>query len=161
MPRRYGVFYVSFPYEGYIRVIFSGYKVRSVAFCKSKPKTPQEDRHPRLLENSLRQYFKGRKVSFSSFSLDWNQGTVFQGKVWKRARCIPYGKTRTYRQIAEAVGKPHAARAVGNALNANPFLILVPCHRVVSKGGLGGFKPGLSLKRALLRLEGSKTLFDT
>lgn len=161
MSRRLGVFYVSFRQKGYIRVIFSGCKVLSVTFCRSKPKTPQKYGRLRLLKNSLRRYFKGGKVSFSSFSLDWNQGTVFQRKVWKTARRIPYGKVRTYRQIAKAVGRPHAARAVGNALGANPFLILVPCHRVVSKGGLGGFKPGLSLKGALLRLEGSKTLFDT
>jgi len=74
--------------------------------------------------------------------------------VWKALRRIPAGQVRTYGQIARAIGKPNAARAVGNACGRNPIPIVVPCHRVVSSRGIGGFGLGLSLKRKLLALEG-------
>lgn len=141
-----------------MRVAFSGCRIQSVAFCKSKPRAFREDRYPRPLKNYLIRYFKGKKVSFSAFPLEWSGHTAFQKRVWKETRRVAYGKTRTYKQVAEALGKPKAARAVGNALNANPFLVLVPCHRVVSKSGLGGFRPGIYVKRALLKLEGSKNV---
>jgi AraC family transcriptional regulator of adaptative response/methylated-DNA-[protein]-cysteine methyltransferase len=79
------------------------------------------------------------------------RGTAFQQQVWRELVCIPRGETRTYREVAEAVGKPLAARAVGNACGSNPVAIVVPCHRVVaSDGGLGGFGWGLERKRVLL-----------
>jgi AraC family transcriptional regulator, regulatory protein of adaptative response / methylated-DNA-[protein]-cysteine methyltransferase len=79
------------------------------------------------------------------------RGTAFQQQVWRELVCIPRGETRTYREVAEAVGKPLAARAVGNACGSNPVAIVVPCHRVVaSDGGLGGFGWGLDRKRLLL-----------
>ncbi len=79
------------------------------------------------------------------------QGTAFQLQVWRELTQIPRGETRSYREVAEAVGKPHAARAVGNACGSNPVAIVVPCHRVVaSDGGLGGFGWGLDRKRVLL-----------
>ena len=81
--------------------------------------------------------------------------TPFQKAVWSAMREIPYGQTRSYRWIAEKVGKPRACRAVGNACGKNPLLIIHPCHRVVgSHGKLGGFSAGLDLKKALLGLEG-------
>jgi AraC family transcriptional regulator of adaptative response/methylated-DNA-[protein]-cysteine methyltransferase len=79
------------------------------------------------------------------------RGTAFQLQVWRELTRIPRGETRTYREVAESVGKPHAARAVGNACGSNPTAIVVPCHRVVaSDGGLGGFGWGLDRKRLLL-----------
>jgi AraC family transcriptional regulator of adaptative response/methylated-DNA-[protein]-cysteine methyltransferase len=79
------------------------------------------------------------------------RGTAFQQRVWRELTCIPRGETRSYREVAEAVGKPHGARAVGNACGSNPVPIVVPCHRVVaSDGGLGGFGLGLDRKRVLL-----------
>jgi AraC family transcriptional regulator of adaptative response/methylated-DNA-[protein]-cysteine methyltransferase len=79
------------------------------------------------------------------------QGTAFQLQVWRELTRIPRGETRSYREVAEAVGKPLAARAVGNACGSNPVAIVVPCHRVVaSDGGLGGFGWGLDRKRVLL-----------
>jgi AraC family transcriptional regulator of adaptative response/methylated-DNA-[protein]-cysteine methyltransferase len=78
-------------------------------------------------------------------------GTAFQLQVWRELTRIPRGETRSYREVAEAVGKPLAARAVGNACGNNPVAIVVPCHRVVaSDGGLGGFGLGLDAKRLLL-----------
>jgi methylated-DNA-[protein]-cysteine S-methyltransferase len=82
------------------------------------------------------------------------QGTAFQKKVWKAALSIPYGTTKTYGQIARQIGHPKASRAVGTALGKNPVCVVVPCHRVVSSTGLGGYAHGLSVKKQLLELEG-------
>jgi len=85
------------------------------------------------------------------------RGTVFQRKVWEALRRIPAGETRTYQQIARAVGAPAAVRAVGSACGANPVALLVPCHRAVrTDGGLGGYAWGLDRKRRLLDLERRK-----
>lgn len=81
------------------------------------------------------------------------RGTDFQEAVWSAAK-IPFGETRTYGEMAEAIGRSGSARAVGNALGANPAPLFVPCHRVVSKGGLGGFSRGRELKRRLLEMGG-------
>lgn len=75
---------------------------------------------------------------------------------------IPYGEVRSYGQIAVAIGKPHAARAVGNACNANKFPIIIPCHRVVASNGLGGYGYGSpAVKRALLKLENAPKIYWT
>ncbi|MFA4907951.1 MAG: MGMT family protein [archaeon] len=82
-------------------------------------------------------------------------GTDFQKKVWRATQRIPAGKVSTYARIAKAIGKPNAARAVGNALNANPYAPKVPCHRVVkSSGEIGGFASGTQKKKKLLEGEG-------
>jgi AraC family transcriptional regulator of adaptative response/methylated-DNA-[protein]-cysteine methyltransferase len=82
------------------------------------------------------------------------RGTVFQRRVWEELRRIPRGETRTYREIARAIGAPDAVRAVGSACGANPVALVVPCHRAVrTDGGLGGYAWGLSRKRRLLALE--------
>jgi len=99
-------------------------------------------------------YLNGLDADLSAVPIDPG-GTPFQRAVWAAARAIPPGETRTYRQIADAVGRPGAARAVGQALGANPVPLLVPCHRVLAAGGgLGGFSGGLGLKARLLALEG-------
>lgn len=82
--------------------------------------------------------------------------THFQELVYAHVRTIPRGQTRTYAQVATAIGRPRAVRAVGNALNRNPFAPEVPCHRVVrSDGSVGGFASGTKKKIALLRKEGA------
>ena len=82
------------------------------------------------------------------------RGTVFQRRVWDELRRIPRGETRTYREIAQAIGAPDAVRAVGSACGANPVALVVPCHRAVrTDGGLGGYAWGLSRKKKLLALE--------
>jgi O-6-methylguanine DNA methyltransferase len=81
-------------------------------------------------------------------------GTPFQRAVWQALRAIPRGATRTYAELARELGRPGAARAVGRAAGANPLPVLVPCHRLLASGGLGGFSGGLDTKRALLALEG-------
>jgi AraC family transcriptional regulator of adaptative response/methylated-DNA-[protein]-cysteine methyltransferase len=82
------------------------------------------------------------------------RGSTFQRRVWEQLRAIPRGETRTYRQLAEALGRPTAARAVARACATNPVSVVVPCHRVVrGDGGLGGYRWGLHRKKALLALE--------
>ncbi len=86
--------------------------------------------------------------------LDTSRGTPFQREVWKALLKIPCGETRTYGELAAAIGAPHAARAVGAACGANPIPVLVPCHRVLAANGkLGGFSAGLKWKRLLLERE--------
>jgi methylated-DNA-[protein]-cysteine S-methyltransferase len=107
------------------------------------------------LAQRLKTYFEGGRVEFAD-RLDLSSGTSFQRKVWETTRIIGYGETRSYLWIAKHMRRPRAARAVGQALGANPLPIIVPCHRVMaSDGGLGGFSGGLGVKRMLLRLEGS------
>jgi O-6-methylguanine DNA methyltransferase len=102
----------------------------------------------------LNEYFAGQRRVFS-VPLDL-RGTEFQQQCWRALLDIPYGETRTYRDIARAIGHPHAFRAVGMANNRNPIAIIVPCHRVIaSDGTLCGYGGGLDLKRKLLELEGA------
>ncbi len=85
----------------------------------------------------------------------WDHLTLFQQEVYRATRTIPMGETRSYQWVAERIGRPRAARAVGQALHHNPFAPMVPCHRVVrSDGTLGGYAGGLAKKRKLLRREG-------
>jgi O-6-methylguanine DNA methyltransferase len=87
--------------------------------------------------------------------LDLSNGTTFQQKVWNALRKIPTGKTKSYGEIARAIGKPRAVRAVGGACGANPIPVLVPCHRVLAANGkIGGFSGGLDWKRELLARDG-------
>lgn len=86
--------------------------------------------------------------------LDLACATPFQAKVWKELQRIPRGKTRSYAEVARAIGHPKAARAVGTACGANPIPLIIPCHRVIaSDGTLGGFSGGLDWKRRLLAIE--------
>jgi methylated-DNA-[protein]-cysteine S-methyltransferase len=104
----------------------------------------------------LNEYFAGTRRDFT-FSLDI-RGTPFQVQCWQALIAIPYGETRTYADIARAVKKPQAFRAVGMANNRNPIAIVVPCHRVIaSDGTLCGYGGGLDTKRRLLELEGALT----
>lgn len=81
-------------------------------------------------------------------------GTAFQQSVWRALREIPHGRTRTYSEVARAIGRPHAVRAVAGACAANPIAILIPCHRVIrSDGALAGYRWGVEIKRELLEAE--------
>jgi len=104
--------------------------------------------------SELEEYFAGKRRAFT-FSLDL-RGTDFQRACWQALLQIPYGETRTYADIARAVGRPSGFRAVGMANNRNPVAIVVPCHRVIaSDGSLCGYGGGLDVKRKLLELEGA------
>lgn len=105
-------------------------------------------RHP--LARAIARYLGGGPPPAGSVRAE---GTAFARRVWAAARRIPRGETRTYGEIARAVGAPGAARAVGRAMGANPVPILIPCHRVVAATGLGGFASGPAWKRRLLALD--------
>lgn len=104
------------------------------------------------VENQLTEYFSGKR---ENFDINLNpQGTVFQKQVWTKLLEIPYGEVKSYSEIAKQIANQNAARAVGNACNKNPIMIVIPCHRVVSKtGNLGGFAYGNLVKQQLLELE--------
>ena len=107
------------------------------------------------LPERLRRYTRGEPVAFPD-ALDIAAATPFQRAVWQATREIPYGQTRSYGWLAAKAGKPRAARAAGQATAANPWPIIVPCHRVISSDGrLGGYGGGLDMKERLLRLEGA------
>jgi methylated-DNA-[protein]-cysteine S-methyltransferase len=116
------------------------------------PDGRRDDRHPAVRE--LRDYFAGRRRVFST-PVDLSGEPTFRRKVLEALCAIPFGATTTYGELARRAGKPNAARAVGQALGANPVPVVVPCHRVLQAGGrLGGFGLGLDAKRLLLALEG-------
>lgn len=113
-----------------------------------------DPRHPILqkAERQLNEYFAGQRTRFE-LPLE-PRGTAFQQQVWRRLRQIPFGKTKSYLDIAKAIDTPLACRAVGAACGKNPISIIVPCHRVVaSNGNLTGFAGGLDIKARLLALE--------
>lgn len=116
----------------------------------------EEAQHPVLLETArqLNEYFAGQRRQFD-LPLDF-EGTDFQQKVWQALLSIPFGETRSYKQIAEQIGHAKAMRAVGAANGKNPISIIAPCHRVVGANGkLVGFAGGLENKSILLEIEGS------
>jgi len=102
----------------------------------------------------LEEYFGERRRIFDIKT--FAQGTEFQKRVWEQIAKIPYGETRSYADIAVALGDPKSVRAVGGASGANPILIVIPCHRELgSDNSLTGFAGGVEIKRALLELEGA------
>ena len=126
----------------------------AVTRVTNRPLSGSEGETPVLAQakRELCEYFAGTR---KTFTVPLNPaGTDFQRAVWAALRAIPYGEKRTYGAVAAAVGRPKAARAVGNANNKNPILIFTPCHRVVgADGALVGFAAGLPVKEALLALE--------
>ena len=103
----------------------------------------------------LDEYFAGKRTKFELNISP--KGTDFQKKVWAELLKIPYGKTKSYQEIAEAIGTTNAQRAVGSACNKNPILLIIPCHRVISKTGkLTGFACGIDRKEQLLKLEANR-----
>jgi len=115
-------------------------------------KTDQQIKYEKKVVQQFEEYFSGERTTFDlEFRLE---GTDFQVKVWQALQNIPYGETRSYKDIAESVDSPKAYRAVGMANNKNKIPIIIPCHRVIgSKGQLVGYAGGLNIKKILLDLE--------
>jgi methylated-DNA-[protein]-cysteine S-methyltransferase len=138
-------------------LVASASGIRAIQFDQQPvPEWRRNDRNPLLMEaaRQLQAYFAGRLREFL-LPLDL-EGTGFQKRVWGQVAAIPYGETRSYLQIAAAIGSPGAVRAVGAANGANPVPIVVPCHRVIgAKGSLVGYGGGLAMKRRLLEMEGA------
>jgi len=132
--------------------------MKHVNFMKGKKKIEVSDdwveneEFFREISGQLEAYFSGKLKSFDVKLAA--EGTEFQKSVWKALCEIPYGETRTYKDIAVSIGKPKAYRAVGLANNRNPIAIIVPCHRVIGTDGkLTGYAGGLDVKEFLLKLE--------
>lgn len=132
-----------------------GYEGGAVTLLKRTEEPARAEGRTELTDlafGQITEYLEGRRREFD-FPCRL-RGTEFQQKVWRALRAIPYGETRTYGEIAAAVGNPKAARAVGMANHQNPVLIAVPCHRVIgADGSLVGYGSGLDMKEVLLRLE--------
>jgi len=143
-----------------LRLIASSTGILAIDFGCSRPVSEDRNDHNAFIVDAVRQlraYFDGRLRRFD-IPLDL-QGTDFQKRVWRQLLTIPYGETRSYSQIAAAIGATRAVRATGAANGANPVPIVVPCHRVIgSTGRLVGYGGGLSLKKRLLELEGAASL---
>ncbi len=150
----------------YFNVTFSGrglkgINFRSAGFGKKTYHSCIVPNFVKSLEKNLARYLKGKKVDFESIPLDFSGAAGFYRKVWKKLMKIKPGRTVTYGELALICGDAKAARAVGNAMNKNPFPILVPCHRVIAKNGsLGGYSKGLRLKKMFLALEGNRLFVD-
>ena len=143
---------VYFIEEGVIGLSFAE-EGDNLKYMKRYYGTPVEvDKNDYNYHDEIIKYLEG---SLKEFTIPFLfKGTPFQEKVWKELINIPYGETRTYKEMAEIVGCPKGSRAVGGALNKNPVAIIVPCHRVVGTNGkLVGFAGGIDLKERLLNLE--------
>lgn len=143
--------------QGVVRVILPGQD------CRTEPNrlrrrsggraSSEAEAHSENAEREVREYLAGRRRSFT-VPVDLDGMSPFQRRTLRETRQVPFGETVAYGELASRVGRPRAARAVGQAMARNPVPLLVPCHRVVaSSGGLGGFGGGLDLKRRLLALE--------
>jgi len=150
-PSPAGTLFLAASEKGLVRLEFEG-RMQEIDPAATRLQESKEVLAPYLRE--LDEYFSGRRRAFS-FPLDL-RGTEFQLKCCRALLDIPYGETRTYRDIARGIGHPRAFRAVGMSNNRNPIAIVVPCHRVIaSDGSLCGYGGGLDIKRKLLELEGA------
>lgn len=146
-------FYYNSPI-GVLKIGLQGSVLFSIQIVKNFKENKEENSYFEIVKKQLDEYFSGKRKDFElniSFS-----GTDFQKAVWEELRKIPYGKTKSYQDIAKLIKKPNAQRAVGSACGKNSILLVVPCHRVISKSkALGGFAYDLKIKSKLLKLEGA------
>lgn len=151
-----GLLYLAGSKEGLCRVDFTVKSEKSfLESLQSEFKaTPIKSSQPfKKITKQLQEYFSKTRKKFD-IPLDLSSGTEFQQRVWKTLLTIPYGKTESYKSVAQKINKPKATRAVGNANGKNPIPIIIPCHRVISSdGGLGGYSAGIHNKKKLLKLE--------
>lgn len=132
---------------GLLQITSQQDSIINVEFVKNKSTTDNN----KLIIADILNYFNGISTKFTSKYIV--NGNSFQKSVWVEIEKIPYGETKTYGQIAEAIGKPKAYRAVANACGQNKLALLIPCHRVVGKSNIGGYHWGIDIKKQLLELE--------
>ncbi|MCR6514409.1 methylated-DNA--[protein]-cysteine S-methyltransferase [Clostridium sp. LY3-2] len=119
-----------------------------------------ENDNIKLCKKELKEYLNGERKKFT-VKIEFLEGTEFRKKVWEEVYKIPYGETKTYKDIAKAIGNEKASRAVGGAINKNPICIIVGCHRVLgSNNKLIGYAYGLNLKKELLNIENKGALYE-
>ena len=140
-----------FPY-GFLKI---GYQAETLKLIQRTDKTIDDDKKTDFTDLVYKEIFEYLNGERTAFDIPYElEGTDFQKKVWKELTRIPYGQTRTYKDIASAIGNKNASRAVGMANNKNPLMIIVPCHRVIGTNGkLVGYAGGLDMKKDLLDLE--------
>jgi len=151
----HGVCQISFPYskENNIVHLIQNNKLSHSVHGRTRINIQRNDSLLKYEMNLLKAYFQGKQVDFD-FPLDLSCGTPFQIMVWEKLREIPYGECRSYKWVAEEIGNPRAARAVGMANNKNLLPPVIPCHRVIgSDGSLTGYASGLHIKKYLLEME--------
>ena len=141
----------AFPF-GFLKI---GYRGEILYLLQKIDESNDEGKKTEFTEQvytEIMEYLKGERTLFDiPYELE---GTAFQKKVWQELAKIPYGETRTYKEIAVAIGNPNACRAVGMANNKNPLMMVVPCHRVIGTNGkLVGYAGGITMKRELLAME--------
>jgi O-6-methylguanine DNA methyltransferase len=160
IPTGAGVFLAHYSARGLVGLEFpSGNQLHQPAAAAGLLPLPVRRWH-RLAARALRRALAD-KAAMDLPPLDLSAGTLFQKRVWATLRRIAPGKTMTYAQVAAAINKPKAIRAVGSACGANPIPILIPCHRVLrTNGQLGGFAAGLKWKRLLLEREAVRASVD-
>jgi methylated-DNA-[protein]-cysteine S-methyltransferase len=139
----------------YIELIYEA-ELCSIRFLKSEKKLIEKKTQNESLE--LEEYFKGLREDFSC-EPDISSLSTFAGKVLDETRRIKYGTTITYSELADRIGS-RAVRAVGRALSNNPFPIIIPCHRIVAKRGIGGYSAGSEIKKKLLEFEKTVNNFN-
>ena len=138
---------------GTLYLIFSGHALTGIVFDKPAGLYLKKAEDAAVVKKELTEYFEKGRRGFTCKTA-FTEGTDFERLVWDALREVPYGETRTYKWMAEKIGKPHAFRAVGNALGKNPIPIIFPCHRIIeSDGSLGGYSSGEDIKRRLLEIE--------
>jgi len=138
---------------GFIRITAENGKITGI-YAGAKEERGVVSSVLKEAEKQLKEYFEGSRKKFD-LPLFYPAVPAFRMKVWKEMAKIPFGKTRTYGELAASGGNAKAARAAGGACHNNPFMIVVPCHRVIgSNGALTGFAGGLDMKKKLLKLEG-------
>ena len=137
---------------GILEIICENNKLVSLKLVEYCEKSDVETDFIKDIKFQLDEYFSGKRTIFN---IKINpKGTDFQKLVWSELQNIPYGKIKSYSEIAAATGNKNAQRAVGNACNKNPIMIIIPCHRVVSKNNnIGGYAYGRSIKQKLLNIE--------
>ena len=140
-----------FPF-GFLKIGYKGNTLLLLRRADDKTDCGVKTEFTDRVYREIKEYLNGERTRFDfSYELE---GTDFQKKVWKELTRIPYGETRTYKEIAIAIGNKNASRAVGMANNKNPIMIIVPCHRVIGTNGkLVGYAGGIDMKKELLDLE--------
>lgn len=137
---------------GTLYLVFTGRILKVIQFDEIT-EVIRRGEAPSLIKKELMEYFEKGREEFTQ-RIGFTKGTEFERSVWLALREVPYGETRTYKWLAETVGKPGASRAVGQALSKNPIPILLPCHRIIeSDGSIGGYSAGVDIKRRLLEIE--------
>ncbi len=143
---------VSVRWIKFVNVVLKDEIVVRVTFSDNPFYENVQSHTAKSLKSDLERYFRGERVDFGSYDVGLSELSNFVKVVLDEVRGIPYGTTVTYKEIAERLKT--SPRAVGQALKKNPAPVIIPCHRVVAKGSLGGFSSGVEIKRELLKLEG-------